>query len=215
MEPTYIQGWPFYFFQADQSLVDRLLINLKQFPFKPTNSVSDQKIATHYGYCVNGKESTCYYDKELYDWLYSCLSLVYKNHFPQYDFVINDLWPVKSLFGQTSNFHYHSLSIFSGLLYLQDCKTATQYKFDDVFGNKWADFLTTEIKQITYKSNSEKGKLIIWPSHIRHSIAMNKEKEPRYTISFNSFFTGVMSTTATSLLTLNTKRAEETVFVDK
>ena len=116
---------------------------------------------------------------------------------------ICDAWITCAGFGAQSAVHNHTFSLLSGLLYLDDSKTVTEFYYKSEFLKRNENlFFTQENKKIQIKP--EKGKLIIWPSYIQHKATVHKEIEQRYTLAFNSFINGVASSIKTSSLTCAT-----------
>lgn len=188
MKSDYIHGYPFYTFQVSDDLVDSVLEQVIKLDYKPINL----DVPSLLGYNVDDQQNkTSFYDKRLYDFFDSCLEPIYKKHFTySTTHVINDLWATKTKFGGSFTPHIHSYSVFSGLLYLQNSKTGTIFSFPDRLASLWGHFAVCNEQQVTYVSESIKGKLLIWPSCINHRTAPHKEKESRYSIAFNSFWNG-------------------------
>ncbi len=167
------------------------LNNLSYISTSPINSTSQSQA----GYALNEFGNTqLFYDKEMYKWFYDCLDIVAKNHLKTFKLNICDLWVTKTTFTQASEFHSHPLSVFSGLFYLQDCKDShTTFLIADSFHQKWNAFLGDEhikLHNSFFRSKSERGKLIIWPSEIGHKIDRHTDKFVRHTIAFNTMFSG-------------------------
>lgn len=209
MNCEYVNGYPFYTFTADESLIDKIYNEVQNINYQPV--LGDNKnIPVNIGYVMDSENNrTCFYNKELYDFLDTCVEPIYKKHFKHATkHVINELWVTKSAFGAASNFHYHAGSVFSGLLYLQDCKTPTTFMFDDPFSKLWEHFTVCNHQTITYNSESKKGKLLVWPSSLNHKINVHKEKETRYSIAFNTFWNGVLCNDFTGALKISTTPAQ-------
>lgn len=216
MIQEHIQGYPFYTFYAPEHLADKILEKVKNEINFDYIGVEDSRSPTQYGYVNNENSFTCFYDEELYSWLYDCLNPIYKTHFLQGNKCkIVDLWVTKASFLTTSEYHTHLFSIFSGLFYLHDSKTYTSFKFEDRVQEQWSKFTRVIPQQIEYKSECKKGKLVIWPSMLHHKISMHKEKTDRYTIAFNSFWDSTVYDGPSGLLHLNTTQANEQNFLTK
>lgn len=210
MNCEYIFGYPFYTFNAPDSIVDRVHEDVKNVTFEEI-FYPDKKIPSYSGYVIKDENKSCYYDKELYDFLEECINPIYKKHFTYAtNQKIVNLWPTKSIFGTQSKYHHHSHSIFSGLLYLHDSKTSTIFRFEDQIEKTWKHFVFVNPCQseLTYESKAIKGKVIIWPSPIQHKIDIHREKTPRFTIAFNSFWDGRMNSSITGFLDIDTTPAQ-------
>lgn len=93
--------------------------------------------------------------------------------------------------------HSHTNSFISGVFYVQ-CAENDQIKFHTSvphifkgFENLNFDILNhNSFNSPTFIYDIEPGDLFIFPSHIRHSVEVNKSNVDRIAISFNSFFTG-------------------------
>lgn len=216
MTQEHIQGYPFYTFYAPDSLTDRIRKRVKTEIKFDTVTVNDDRSPAQSGYVYDNDAFTCFYDEELYSWLYDCLNPIYKTHFLfGTNCKIVDLWVTKASFLTRSEYHTHTWSVFSGLFYLQDSKTYTSFRFDDRLDQQWAHFTWVKPQQIEYRSESVKGKLVIWPSMVRHAISMHKEKTDRYTVAFNSFWDSSISQQQSGLLHMKTTQANELSILTK
>jgi hypothetical protein len=102
---------------------------------------------------------------------------------------------------QDSRMHYHTNSIFSGLLYLTDHeKSETIFEMEDAFYNKWERILKVKRVNHVYKSYPKKGKLLIFPSNIAHKIGKHLDKNIRHTFSFNTWVDGIIGSDPTQYL---------------
>lgn len=208
----YVYGYPFYIFEAPNTITEQVYKEIQNATYEDVFYATDKHSPTFAGHIdVEGKK-TCYFNKELYDFLDTCLSPIYKKHFTNAtNHVITDVWPTKSIFGRQSTFHSHGHSIFSGLVYLHDSKTSTLFRFEDQLEKVWKHFVTMNSlnSELIYESKAIKGKVIIWPSILEHKINLHKEKQPRFTIAFNSFWNGRLSNSTTGFLDLNTTSAKD------
>jgi len=114
--------------------------------------------------------------------------LKYKNNFK-----ITTSWVTKTLPSQTSNYHNHRNSMFSGVLYIQTDENSGGINFSK-FNNDSNILLDAEEYNL-YNSNDytiapENGTLIFFPSEIYHKILKNNSNIIRYSIAFNLFPTG-------------------------
>ena len=102
--------------------------------------------------------------------------------------------------GDSTHQHSHSNSIISGVYYLEDCDETAPIQFHRAPGyvNLWPNTINLPIKQhnalnidvITVIPKA--GELIMWPSHLSHSVPPNESDTQRHTIAFNTFVKGTL-----------------------
>ena len=102
--------------------------------------------------------------------------------------------------GDSTHQHSHSNSIISGVYYLEDCDHTAPILFHRAPGyvNLWPNTINLPIKQhnalnidvITVIPKA--GELIMWPSHLSHSVPPNESDTQRHTIAFNTFVKGTL-----------------------
>lgn len=112
--------------------------------------------------------------------------------------------------GHSTHQHHHSNSIISGVYYLADCDDTAPIHFHRAPGyvNLWPNTVNLPIKThnalnidvITVIPKADE--LIMWPSHLAHSVPPNQSDTPRYTIAFNTFFKGTLDPQGGSELTV-------------
>lgn len=194
-----------YEFSIDPNLTDRALEYFLSLELVPRKSVLEVQNATE-GLGLDDptdKSKSCLYHKELFDELQKCVDQVSEKHFKDTKLAICDSWMTRSKFGQTSDFHYHAYSLFSGLLYMTDQqKSETIFYLPDPYHARLNVIFGPDMKEIPYKFNikPEKGKLIIWDSSLNHKIGTLAEKNIRYTLAFNTWPTGVIGKNFTGKL---------------
>jgi len=197
-----------YEFSIDQDLVDRSLEYFLSLDFKSLKSVKDPDSAELLELTgvttKNGHTVTSFYHKELFNELEKCIDQVAKKHFKDQKLAICDSWLTQSKFGQQGEAHWHSWSVFSGLLYLTDQeKSNTIFSLEDPFYEKYKHpFGDRALNNIPYNFSVKpvKGRLIIWDSSLIHRIGPIPEKNTRYTLAFNTWMTGNISTLSTGTL---------------
>ena len=144
-----------------------------------------------------------YFDEKLFDWFDQCIAQVNKLYFKDgLSLPITTCWINKSSRTERHHIHTHQNSILSGILYLTSHKKAeTVFYYKNPYfemGNneilRGSDILPLERSPsvITGKINPVKGKLIIFPSSLTHQTAPNIDPDIRYTIGFNTFFSGII-----------------------
>lgn len=142
---------------------------------------------------------------KLFSWFQECVDEVSLYKFGKSHQFICDAWLTKTTFGQSSSKHVHYHSIFSGLFYLNDSTTPTEFFPTDYFFETY-----NRVNIVPCKKNDQilrylpkKGTLLIFPSYLHHKIALSKDKTIRYTLSFNTFFNKTVSSNKTEILKLN------------
>ena len=126
---------------------------------------------------------------------------------------VTSIWANKSFKGNWHHGHIHPNSWASGIFYLTESGSTTWmsrehfWNTDRSTGSMLDLLLTKDAKQI-HHCKTEPGKLIIFPSHLWHSVDQHDMNNPRYTISFNSFPSGTISVgkkSTTDLTVINLK----------
>lgn len=212
MNCEYIYGYPFYTFEIPDSIIDTVYTEIQNVVYEEVFYANDREMPSYSGHTVKDGMKSCYYNKELYDILDRYLNQIYKKHFKfAIEQQIVNLWPTKTVFGRHAWYHSHAHSIFSGLVYLHDSKTSTLFKFEDQIEKIWKHFVYVNScnSELVYESKAVKGKVIIWPSVIDHKIDIHREKTPRFTVAFNSFWNGRLNSSTTGFLDINTTPAKD------
>jgi uncharacterized protein (TIGR02466 family) len=144
-----------------------------------------------------------FYNEKLFDWFDQCIDQVCKIYFQnEISLPITSCWVNKSSKLEKHHTHQHSNAVISGIFYLtthEKAETIFYYKnpffelgITDVLHAaknidiKFEDHPTTIIGKI----KPEKGKLILFPSSLVHGTRPNLDSYPRYTVAFNTFFSG-------------------------
>ncbi len=105
------------------------------------------------------------------------------------------MWANKRDLGGWIHRHTHPNSFLSGIIYLNTCDSRTwfstpnylwrpQNEREYVIGTYPSTKYDTEI---IHKQDSVAGVMLIFPSHLAHSVDNNNSNMSRYTISFNAF----------------------------
>tara|TARA_B100000287_G_scaffold88013_1_gene80531 strand:- start:2663 stop:3283 length:621 start_codon:yes stop_codon:yes gene_type:complete len=113
-----------------------------------------------------------------------------------HEFVITTSWFTKTDIGGYSLPHLHKNSFYSGVYYFDE--------YSDESGGLElinplrtdADFLLNSEEWTLYNSGGwtiepKRNLLVFFPSHIRHSVTVNKGSTPRYSLAFNVVPTGM------------------------
>lgn len=107
--------------------------------------------------------------------------------------------------------HWHSNSMVSGVLYINTNPNSGAICFHkDIRGrnNLWSDTLKIDFhKETDYNVemvgiNPQKNDVLLFPSHLTHSVMQNVSNEDRYSLAFNVFPRGVFGKGGNSELSL-------------
>jgi uncharacterized protein (TIGR02466 family) len=173
-----------YEFTCDEELVDRIVSTFPDMPFgkNMNNIVSDTDL---------------FYDAELYDWFNSCIEEAKENLYipKEIKLDITSCWVNKTQKLQTHHRHIHPNSFMSGILYLSEEHSGglTEFMTENLWWDnfKWIKFGNSpSVRTINQKYTPQKGKLLLFPSGLMHGVTAVMDKSARYTISFNTFFSG-------------------------
>jgi hypothetical protein len=181
---------PLYEFTADEQLTNKTL-ELAQHQIYSSNANNK----------FNVKEPIK--SKELITWFNRCLEEIKNDLYKDvsFDIKVTDAWFNKSSYSEKHHLHSHPNSVLSGVFYLttHERKAKTKFYFPNPF--YYIDFsnllcstetsITSE-KSLVTEVQPVAGKLIIFPSNIKHNVDVNVTTENRYTIAFNSFFSGII-----------------------
>jgi len=202
-----ILPYPIYKFQIDASLADRILDHVQTIKYEKNRS-NDNNLDVH----IN------YYHEELIKFFENSIKTVKNIYFREHiNFPIVDCWANRYGPLEKISNHTHSNSVISGLYYAnaEENFGSTVFNILDPWCSGFfvdnTDYNLFRIYKDTYKLHKvksevfpEKGCLLLFPSHIYHSVKPNLNKNvPRYTISFNTFPSGVVSMNPTSILEIN------------
>jgi uncharacterized protein (TIGR02466 family) len=173
-----------YEFDCDDALVERIAAAVCEMPFSRNlnNALTDTDL---------------FYDAELYEWFNACIREA-KGHLQipkEVNLDITGCWANRTKKLQQHHRHTHPNSFMSGILYLSDSHRGGNTEFTTkntwwnnfgwlLFNNNATDF---PIRQ-TY--TPKKGKLLLLPSGLEHRVNAVADNSVRYTIAFNTFFSG-------------------------
>lgn len=187
--PQYI-----YSFQAPSKLVNKTLHLLQD----------EEYVKNHGNFHTNHLHEKEKYRK-LKKWINKCLRECLDDL--ETDQFVSDIkvclmWGNKSGHNQWHHTHSHPQSILSGILYLTDNDSRTWFSVRNIWTNfsnnteeKWprnfpSIFAGKTSTDVIHKEPTKRGHLLIFPSHLIHSVDENLSEHDRYSISFNSFFSG-------------------------
>ena len=173
-----------YEFTGAEALIDRIASTVADLPTKK-NSINMIS------------ESDLFYDAELHDWFNSCIEEAKENLYipKEVKLEITSCWANKTKKLQQHHRHVHSNSFMSGILYLSEDHSGglTEFITDNLWWNnfEWLKFGNgPNIRTINQKYIPQKGKLLLFPSGLMHGVTTVMDKSARYTMSFNTFFSG-------------------------
>lgn len=177
-----------YEFHCDDILTDRM-----------------ESIVKHIQYTknTNNKGSPAYEkidDSIFTDWINQCLNQVKREIYgeTQWNLIVTQVWANKANMAEFHHKHVHPNSILSGIFYFNDFDRGGETNFftPNLYWNAQKDgylrfnHLVSSF-DITDTIKPSRGKLIIFPSTLQHSVnPVIKITDTRYTIAFNSFFKG-------------------------
>ena len=207
MKQLEILSYPIYEFSCDQNLVNDVKKHVESLDFflKNASHLFDN-----------------YYHKELFQFFNESVTQVKNLYYKKsIEFPIVACWANKYTMMQKMNNHTHSNGVISGLFYVTSHEDSAPTLFN--INNPWTDFYSgphdayhmlhmyDEPKFVTEKINPKAGTLLLFPSHMRHSVITMKKIETRYTIAFNCFPKGVMGDMTTGRLTIDTLSVEDKI----
>ena len=188
-----------YEFTGDEALIDRIASTVADLP---TTKNSVNMIS----------ESDLFYDAELYDWFNSCIEEAKENLYipKEVKLEITSCWANKTKKLQQHHRHTHPNSFMSGILYLSEDHSGglTEFMTDNLWWDnfRWLRFgKMPHVGTINQKYIPQKGKLLLFPSGLLHGVTAVMDKSSRYTISFNTFFSGPISDDGTNRIRLELK----------
>lgn len=184
---------PFYEFTADEQLTIKILELAQNQTY--TENVSNKSNVKYRLEAIK--------NKELINWFNSCLEEVKNDLYdePVFDIKVSDAWFNKASYTEKHHMHAHPNSVLSGVFYLTTHTKKARTKlylpnpfhhidFSKMFNTR--DSFITDEKYIVTEIQPVAGKLIIFPSTIEHQVETNITRDDRYSISFNSFFSGII-----------------------
>ena len=176
---------PVYEFFSDNSLADRVVNEVKVLDFG--ENIQNSLVP--------------YTNETLFAWFNECIDKIHAIYYSDnLKLNIVSCWVNKTNRNEKHHFHTHPNSIVSGIYYLTDhSDSETLFYTDDPWmklenenilriGKNTGKFIQKSF--ITNKVCPQVGKLILFPSHIAHETKLHRHNSPRYTISFNTFFSG-------------------------
>jgi len=119
-------------------------------------------------------------------------------------FEIQNSWVNKHEAGDCADSHRHNNSIISGVYYIEvdSLSGHIQFEKDKSYYNLWSDTVSIEMNNNDEKLNffnaeawainPKNNDLLLFPSHLYHSVSENKSDRIRYSLAFNVFPRGTL-----------------------
>ena len=103
-------------------------------------------------------------------------------------------WTTKSHQGQWHHTHKHGMSFASGIIYLTPSSSETWFSRESIWGPKHTGIALHDVEKssLLFKKKTHVGKLIVFPSGLLHSVTEHDLPEPRHSLSFNSYPSGLL-----------------------
>jgi uncharacterized protein (TIGR02466 family) len=180
---------PFYEFTSDDQLTNDVLGIAKDQQYRPnaTNKTSITRLKY----------------QPLMHWIETCLDELKTDLYNEatFDLKITNCWINKSSYTEKHHAHSHGNSLYSGIYYLTTHEKKATTKFylpnpfytidlNNLFGSK--DLEVSVKTSIVSEVSPVAGKLLIFPSQLIHETTTNITKDNRYTVSFNTFVSGIV-----------------------
>ena len=186
MKKIEVLSVPFYEFRCDPALMDEIqpLVESMNFEQKPSGV---------------GISKDFFYHKTLFEWFNDCLEDVRKIYYiDSIRLVITNCWATRTNFASKHSRHVHHNAMVGGILYFSDAECGKtrfieknpwlRHTYDQFFVTGDQD--KSPFNQLSTLITPERGKLILYPSHLEHETTANLEKKFRYVLAFDAFFTG-------------------------
>ena len=114
------------------------------------------------------------------------------------NFYLQNSWSVKHNPGDYAQIHSHGSSLLSGVYYLKtksNCGNLVFHK-NPIYTNIFHQSIRFEydeennINAGQYAIDVSEGKILLFPSHLEHSVDKNKSNDERYSLAFNFYVRG-------------------------
>lgn len=195
----------YFEFQCEENLVDEVFRQVTSLDKDKKIYWTGAESNSQAGY-LNKEGSESYHHNELLNWVSKCFNEVSQLKYKR-NLAIIDSWLTKTGHLSSSGLHDHGMSILSGVLYFAD-SSPIEFRHDDPFFYHikfYRDPDTIAQSASVSRVEPKKGNFIIFPSYLLHRVTTNKNKSYRYSLAFNTFFTGEISTVRTARFHLDSK----------
>ena len=190
-----IQLFPISIYQGEVTFSDELVVYLKgldqdkiEYNGSYSGNITNDKQVLNHDICAPLKEQVqAGIDEFLFDY--------FKMKFDG-KFFVHRSWVLEHKTGHWSQKHTHPNSILSGVLYLDVPEGSGEIQFDKPENyHNWINtdtlrFMVEEFHQHNcdiWRIFPHTGAMLIFPSHLKHSVMANQAKESRWSLSFDCF----------------------------
>lgn len=209
MDPNFykhdIFGIPIYLAHVDieQKIVDNVMAEeFSRMPAGNGYSTVNKKLLDS----MPHKQLHKIVNEHMENYVYRILQVNHMKH----KFELQNSWAIKHKTGDWAQKHDHVNSLVSGIIYL-DCEDNSgqlvlhkQQQWNNIFPR------ALHIEYLEYNNNTASdwnytprtGDIIIFPSHVEHSVTVNNNEKDRYCCAFNYFVRGTSAAGDHSSLTL-------------
>lgn len=103
-------------------------------------------------------------------------------------------WFNKSEQGMWHQEHTHDNSFLSGILYLSPSGSHTRFRFPGLWSDQFTtlNLVSATNEKIIHEQPTEVGTMVVFPSKLLHGVTPHDLLEPRYTMAFNAFPSGLL-----------------------
>ena len=179
---SFLPTW-FYEFTSSDLLVEQTIEQIKSESMRPNTS--------------NKRSHTdLFFYKDLFEWFESCIISAKKDiGIPDnVGLPITSCWINQATKLQAHHNHNHANSFLSGVYYLTDNHSGglTNFNTKNIYMKdfEWLRFFENPNFLNVQSFTPKKGTLLLFPSCVKHNVSAVKDSSTRYTISFNTFFSG-------------------------
>lgn len=189
-----ILNFSFLEFTSSNELADEIFDIVSSLPNVPDSNLHNSIIHRKF------------YNEKLNSWFYQSLEEVhtYLDLKKDIKLQLTECWVNKTLRYERHHNHRHPNSFLSGVYYPEDNNAPIQFSHPNLWFEHFRSMdLTNSMNidemrgrlfgpSVTGKYFPKKGSLLIFPSHIQHHVPV--AKQTRYSIAFNTFFSGTIGT---------------------
>ena len=196
METIEICPQTIHMFDCDPNLlnevryhVEREIYALNGLGISKSNSTNYRSVDDHLG------KKKVY--QKIVNWFNNCIDEVKTLHNYECERLsITQMWSNKSTYRCWHHGHKHQYSTVSGIFYVTESNAHTWFSVIDHWKTVSQPFMPVDRldlgdSQVIAKIKTSPGKLVLFPSHLYHSVDEHMiEDHPRYSLSFNTFPSG-------------------------
>lgn len=206
MEKINVISIPFYKFQSEKQLNEKIFNDIIKLPYTPE---VDPNLGSVY---------EDYYNEDLFDWFNICVNKVSKElYLDSLSFPIVDCWVNKYTAINRLKKHNHSNSVICGLYYVtghDSGQTIFQHPNPWTYSSEGPKFYLSIDKNSSQplegRITPQQGTLILFPGNLYHYMNTYKDtKNTRYTIAFNTFPSGELSNRKSMRLAIKTTSMQD------